>query len=103
MGYVYLVEMLPVKSTTVAITSWFMTEGLICAFSPFYFWKISTNWEPIFYCGYGVCIMSIILGMVLPESPRLLIALGKLEEAEKSFKRIAKLNGKKLDWDPNEF
>ena len=97
-GYIYLVEMLPKKHTTATVTSWFMTEGLICAFAPLYFWKISKNWAPIFYCGYSVCILSIICSAILPESPRLLVELGKLDEAKRSFNRMAKLNGKKLEW-----
>ena len=102
-GYVYLVEMLPKKSTTLTITCWFMTEGLICTFAPLYFWKISKNWVTLFYCGYFICIMSIVCVMILPESPRLLVELGRLDEAMKSFERIAKLNGKSLQWNPSEF
>ena len=102
-GYVYLVEMLPVKSATITVTSWFMFEGLVCAFAPFYFWKISKNWVTLLYCGYSICIMSIVCTMILPESPKLLIELGRLDEAKKSLERIAKLNGKALQWDASEF
>ena len=91
-----MVEMIPKKYTTVTVTTWFMTEGLICAFVPLYFWKISRNYAPIFYIGYSICILSIICSLILPESPRLLVELGKLDEAKRSFNRMAKLNGKKL-------
>ena len=47
--------------------------------------------------------MSIICSAILPESPRLLVELGRLEEAKRSFSWIAKLNGKKFEWNESEF
>ena len=41
--------------------------------------------------------------MFLPESPRLLIELGKIDEAKSSFKMIAKINGASLDWESSQF
>ena len=44
-------------------------------------------------------IVSIICLFFMPESPRYLVSVGKMNEARKAFTTIANWNRKKLDWD----
>ena len=102
-GYIYLVEMIPESHQTLVVMCWSMWEGCIGILTPLYFWKISKNWIGLFYAGFSGCIISILASILLPESPRLLIELGRLEEAKHSLQRLATYNRKTLNWDPSEF
>ena len=39
----------------------------------------------------------------MPESPRYLVSIGKLAEAEKAFATVARYNGRPLEWDEKAF
>ena len=64
-----------------------------------YFWKISTQW--FWYCiiGYIWQIISVVFLVWMPESPRYLVSVGKLNEAKKAFATIAWWNRRELEWD----
>ena len=102
-GYIYLVEMMPESHQTMIVMCWAMWEACIGISAPLYFWKISNNWIGLFYAGFCSCIISILATILLPESPRLLIELDRLEEAKYSLQRMATYNRKTLHWDPSEF
>ena len=48
--------------------------------------------------GFALQICNLISLQFLPESPRLLVELGRLDEAKAAFQKIAKWNGKELHW-----
>lgn len=100
-GYVYLVEMMPKKSQTYVTTFWNVQEALIYFFSVIYFWKISQHWQWIVLVGYCWNVISVICLFWTPESPRFLVAVGQLDEARASFRKIAWCNGREDDfiWD----
>ena len=64
-----------------------------------YFWKISKQW--FWYCliGYIWNVISVVLLVWMPESPRYLVSVGKLNEAKKAFATIAWWNKRELEWD----
>ena len=61
-----------------------------------YFWKISKDWAPYFCIVFVFNIIALIGSLYLPESPRMLLELGKEDEAIEILERIASFNGKKL-------
>ena len=61
-----------------------------------FFWKVSQNWAQYFlFCIFSnvICLIGIIF---VPDSPRLLLDLGKEDEALKGLDQIARWNGKTL-------
>ena len=70
-----------------------MQEASIYVLGTIYFWKVSRHW--IYFClmGYAFQLASLILLIWVPESPRYLVKVGKLEEARKVFQIIASWNG----------
>mmetsp|Transcript_34047 Transcript_34047/g.42013 ORF Transcript_34047/g.42013 Transcript_34047/m.42013 type:complete len:274 (+) Transcript_34047:590-1411(+) len=102
-GYVYLMELMPAKAQTLVTTIWNIQEASIYVFATLYFWKISTHWFYFVIIGFFFNLISLVLLFFLPESPRYLISVGKLEEARKGFAKIAALNRKFLDWEEQRF
>ena len=102
-GYIYLMELVPKQHQTAVGTFWNCYNAFMVIFSPLMFWKISNNWVYLFVLGYIECIISVVASMFLPESPRLLIELGRIVEAKSSFKMIARINGAPWVWDSSHF
>ena len=50
-----------------------------------YFWKVSDYWLYFPMIGYAWNVISVIALIWIPESPRYLIAAGRLDEARKAF------------------
>lgn len=63
-----------------------------------YYWLIGNNWFPLTATGCIISAVTALMTLPLPESPRLLLAQGRLEEAKACFDLIARWNGKKIDW-----
>ena len=59
-----------------------------------YFWKINKHWFWFVLVGYIWNLISLIGLAWMPESPRFLVAAGKLQAARKAFQTIAKWNGR---------
>ena len=57
----------------------------------------------IFIFGYIQCIISVVASLFLPESPRLMIELGRIVEAKSSFRIIARVNRAPWVWDSSHF
>ena len=74
-----------------------MQESLIYVLGTLYFWKISTHWTYFVFIGFVWNIISVIAMIWVPESPRYLVSVGRLEEAAKAFKTIALWNKVKLN------
>jgi len=65
-----------------------------------YFWKLGKDWFNFVAVGYVICIVTLILSFFVPESPRALFTLGKIEEGKKALDFIAKVNRQPaFDWD----
>ena len=102
-GYVYFSEFMTKDGITLFSTVYNLFEAMINLEIAIYFLAISNNWIYFSFVGYGLQILSFVTVLLLPESPRLLIELGRYEEARKSLKVIAMVNGKTLNFDPDIF
>ena len=102
-GYVYFSEFMTKDGITLFSTVYNLFEAMINLEIAIYFLAISNNWIYFSFVGYGLQILSFVTVLLLPESPRLLIELGRYEEARKSLKIIAMVNGKTLNFDPEIF
>ena len=61
-----------------------------------YFWKVSVDWVPYFCIVLGFNIVTLLGSLWLPESPRMLLDLGREDEAIENLERIASFNGRPL-------
>ena len=48
--------------------------------------------------GYIITLITTMLVMPLPESPRFLLSLGKADEFKKALDKMARWNGRTIDW-----
>ena len=48
--------------------------------------------------GYIITLITTMLVMPLPESPRFLLSLGKAEEFKQALDKMARWNGRTIDW-----
>ena len=94
MGFVYILELLPRKNRTLAVTVIYVTDALVYPSIVIYFWTISTNWFSLFLVAYCLSVIGAVACFYLPESPQFLIQLNQFDEALQVFRRIAKINGK---------
>ena len=94
MGFVYILELLPRKNRTLAVTVIYVTDALVYPTIVIYFWTISTNWFSLFLVAYCLSVIGAVACFYLPESPQFLIQLNQFDEALQVFRRIAKINGK---------
>ena len=95
-GYNYLIEFFTKDKWVAAGTGWCCFDACIFSLMTLYFWKIGSDWDSYFY-SVIICNSLALLGtLYLPESPRMLIALGKEAEAIESLQKIARCNGYKL-------
>jgi len=78
-GYVYMTELMPKKSQTIAVSVFWIIDGLIYLFVVIYFWKISDHCMYLISIGYGLMILAAIFSWFLPESPVYLLNLNKTE------------------------
>ena len=62
-----------------------------------YFRFISNDWFYLALFGYVLQIVSVCVVWFLPESPKLLVELNRLDEAEAAMIRIAWFGGKTFD------
>ena len=98
-GYVYMMELLPLRrqSLFTSIYSGYDT-CLTYLIATIYFRFISNHWFYLAAFGYFLQIISVSLVWFLPESPKILVELNRLDEAELAMIRIAWFGGK--DFDP---
>ena len=73
MGFVYILELLPKKNRTVAVTVIWVLDGLVYPIIVIYFWTISTNWFWLILVAYILSIVGAVACFFLPESPQFLI------------------------------
>ena len=96
-GYVYMVELMPKKAHAAVTATYNVMDSFIYVVAILYFWTISIDW--FWYCliGFVWQLVSLVLLLWVPESPRYLIKAGKFEKAKKAFKQIAKINNVRFD------
>ena len=102
-GYVYLVEMMPKSKVTTVTTAYLILDACIYTFSSIYFWKISKHAKYFELIGLIWTTVGSIIIYWVPESPRYLASIGKIDKVKDVFETIAKWNGKVLVWDPSLF
>ena len=102
-GWPLLLELVPKSSRplhAVVFGSIGAIEAMGCVV---YFTYVSNN--AYYFMGIGLTcqVIVVILTFMLPESPVYLLTRGKMAEAEVALARIAKINGKPLQFNPNDF
>jgi hypothetical protein len=60
-----------------------------------YFKYLTKEYLPLFYVYFVILVVSCIIALMIPESPKYLIAKAKFIEARISLNYIAKINGMK--------
>ena len=102
-GYIYLMELMPQNKQTLVGTIWNIGEAMIYFMATIYFWKISKDWYYIVLIGYFMTVFGFFGSLLLPESPRLLVELKRIDEAKCSLDTIARWNKKHLGFYLNDF
>ena len=54
-----------------------------------YYWQIGNSWFSMAFSGFLYCVISFIITIFVPESPRLLLASGKGEEFKAAMNTLA--------------
>ena len=99
-GITYLVELYPKRLQTKILSVFFSESSLTYIICTVYFWKMGKDWFNFVAVGYTLCILSLIVSFFVPESPRTLFALGRIEEGKKALDFMAKINRMPaFDWD----
>jgi MFS family permease len=102
-GWPYLLELVhkgshPVHSMSLLSVCAF--QQIICVA---YFKYYSNNAYLFMGVGFGIQVVVLVLTFLMPESPVFLLTKGRMVEAEAALARIAKINGKPLQFNPNDF
>ena len=93
-GYNYLIEFFATSHQVRAGSSYNIIDGFVYLLTTLFFWKVSNQWSTYFVATVIVFNLISLVGVsLLPESPRLLLSLGRNEEANKSFQQISRWNG----------
>lgn len=91
-GYIFMTELMPKKSITIAVTIFWIIDGTIYLFCVIYFWKISNECMPLISIGYSFMCIAAVLCWFLPESPVYLLNLNHTEKAISVMTKIARFN-----------
>ena len=98
-GLTYLVELYPKNQQTRIIVFCFSESAVIYILCTVYFWQVGKDWFNFVAVGYTLCILSLIVSFMVPESPRTLFALGRIEEGKNALDFMAKINRRPaFDW-----
>lgn len=62
--------------------------GLVCAGLVGYWMVPRLGWQSMFYLGAAPALLALLLQRLLPESPRWLASMGRLEEADRAVSQI---------------
>lgn len=91
-GYLYLIDMTPVKQQTMTGTSLLAVNTTCAVFACLYFHYISKQWQWFYLVGVAFNLVSVVATYFLPESPKYLHSQGKWSELRVSMNVIAKVN-----------
>lgn len=92
-GYTYNLEMQPKSQYVLVSTTMFMFESMVYFFICIYFRYIAKNWVVLQVPNLIFAISGIIFLLMMPESPKFLIAQKKFDEARLVFQWIGLKNG----------
>ena len=97
-GVPYMNEWFPRSKQTMVQVTRLMEQAIVFCFCIAFYWAIGSNASTMVLIGYVMCLVSTILTLPFPESPRFLLSVGKTEEFKKAIDMMARWNGKKVDW-----
>ena len=92
-GYTYLLEMQPRSHHVLVSTTMFLFESVVFIFMCIYFWKLSDDWKPLQVPNLVLAVYGLFFLIMMPESPRFLVASKRYDEARRVFKWIGTKNG----------
>ena len=78
-GITFLVELFPKKHQTSVVSFLFTEWSLIYIMCTLFFWKLGKDWFTFVAIGYVLCLVTLFMSFFVPESPRALFSLGKIE------------------------
>ena len=93
-GYNYILEFCPKRNQVTAGTLYMMFDMVVYMVTVLYFWKISIEWVPYYSIALVFNGVAFCGSLWLPESPRMLLELGREDEAIANLERMANFNGK---------
>ena len=97
-GLPYMNEWFPQRIQTFIQVIRLIEQTAVLCINVLYFWLIGNSWFTMAFCGYILCVVSMLCTLPFPDSPRLLLAHGKEKEFKEAFDMLARWNGKTLDW-----
>ena len=96
-GFVYLMELLPKSAQSFYSAVLNVIAGSVLFFSTLFFRYVSNDWRYFYGLGLALQVINLLCIKFVPESPRALVELQRLDEAESAFKTIARWNKVSLD------
>ena len=97
-GYIYMMEFLPEKQQALYASIYSSYDNCITfLIATIYFRFISKEWVYLALLGYVLQIICVCLVWLLPESPKFLLELNRLDETEAAMIRIAWFTGATFD------
>ena len=73
-GYVFAMEFLPQKSTSMATSITLGVDGLVLMWSSLWFMMIDNHWETLYGCAVVATWFTILITYCMPESPKFLLS-----------------------------
>lgn len=102
-GWPYLLEMVPKKDRAMHATLYGMLGASWGMIGSIFFYFFTNNAYYFMGIGYAMQIISVLLTMMLPESPVFLLSKGHFEKAEIALSKMAAISGKPLNFNPSFF
>ena len=91
-GYVFAMEFLPQKSTSMATSITLGVDGLVLMWSSLWFMMIDNHWKTLYGCAVVATWFTILITYFMPESPKFLLSKGRFDETRKVITLMAKTN-----------
>ena len=64
-----------------------------------FYWFVSNKSVYMLTVGYIICLVSTIISLPIPESPRLLLSKGDTEGFKKAMDMMARCNRRTIEWE----
>ncbi|TNV80510.1 hypothetical protein FGO68_gene767 [Halteria grandinella] len=91
-GYLYMMELSPLKQQTTIGTLLQIFNTFVTIFACFFFYYISKQWQWFEIIGLVINLIVIVCVVFMPESPKYLYAQRRWDDMRKNLNVIAKLN-----------